>query len=173
MPDSVNLFDSSKQVSRASILVDSSKTFLLVKVTWSKTIQYRQRVLYIPICSVPGSPICPVNTYVKMCQLIPAPLNYPAFVYTSHGVLKPLVYSMFVKKLRFWLLCVNVQSPHLYSSHSLRRGGATWAFQSGVSPELIKLQGDWQSDCYTRYVNVSLTRKFSTTSKMAFNILKL
>ena len=173
MPDSISSFDNTKQLSRNSILVDPSDMFMIVRVTWSKTIQFAHKVLYVPISSVPGSKLCPVSNYVKLCHLVPSPLTSPAFVYYCNNRVVPLVYNVFVKQLRYWLICVNVQSPYLYSSHSLRRGGATWAFQCGVSPELIKLQGDWQSDCYLRYINVSLTRKFTTSSQMARAVLRL
>ena len=37
-----------------------------------------------------------------------------------------------------------------YSGHSFRRGGATFAFNLGVNPELIQYLGDWASDAYKR-----------------------
>ena len=46
--------------------------------------------------------------------------------------------------------------PNHYSSHSFRRGGATWAFKCGVSAELIQLQGDWKSDAYKLYLKYGL-----------------
>lgn len=173
MPDSSLKFDSAKQVTRGSILIDEGKTLMIVKVTWSKTIQYSQRILYIPVCHIPGSTLCPVKAFAKLCELVPVSDTSPAFVYCRNGKVIPLVYKVFVKQLRHWLTCIGIRCPNLYSSHSLRRGGATWAFQSGVSPELIKLQGDWQSDCYSRYINVSLSRKMSTSNMMAANILRL
>ena len=44
------------------------------------------------------------------------------------------------------------KDPARFGCHSLRRGGATFAADSGVPPYFIKLQGDWASDCYTRYI---------------------
>ena len=35
--------------------------------------------------------------------------------------------------------------PDKYSGHSLRRGGATLAFQLGVHPMYVMLLGDWSS----------------------------
>ena len=171
LPHSPTSFDPCKQVTRSSIVISPDSSFMLVKVTWSKTIQFRQRTLDIPVSSVPGSTLCPVSSYLRLCTLVPAFPHSPAFCYIVNNSLVPLVYSVFVNQLRFWLKCIGVKSTQLYSSHSLRRGGATWAFQSGVTPELIKLQGDWQSDCYLRYVQVNFSRKLSTTSMMAANIL--
>ena len=173
LPDTCNSFNPSKQVSRAAITVSENCTFLLVKVSWSKTIQYKQRCLYIPISCIPGSKLCPVKSYISLCKYVRAPFSSPAFMYKRNGILVTLVYSQFVKQLHIWLAMIGVQSPKLYCSHSLRRGGATWAFQSGVSPELIKLQGVWQSDCYRRYIQMDLRTKLSTTSAMANKIVLL
>ena len=46
LPDSPKTFDPTRQLSRSSISVDPLGQFLIVKVTWSKTIQYYQRVMY-------------------------------------------------------------------------------------------------------------------------------
>jgi len=42
-----------------------------------------------------------------------------------------------------------------YSPHSFRRGGATFAFEAKVPSELIKAQGDWCSDCYLIYLEMT------------------
>lgn len=42
-----------------------------------------------------------------------------------------------------------------YSSHSFRRGGATFAFASHAPPAFIKAQGDWQSEAYLVYLQLS------------------
>ena len=173
IPDRSALFDATKHVTRGSIVVSKSCSCMLVKVTWSKTIHYRQRTLYVPISAIPGSRLCPVYMYCKLCELVPSSLTSPAFVYMRQGVVRILVYSEFVEQMRRWLVITNVKHPHLYCSHSLRRGGATWAFNCGVSPELIKLQGDWQSDCYQRYIHTDLKTRLSTTSVMAEKIANL
>ena len=43
----------------------------------------------------------------------------------------------------------------MISAHSLRRGGATLSFGCNIPAEQIKARGDWASDCYQRYVNIS------------------
>ena len=44
----------------------------------------------------------------------------------------------------------------VFPGHSFRRGGATFAFAGEVPGELIQLHGDWASDAYLRYLDVSL-----------------
>ena len=46
-----------------------------------------------------------------------------------------------------------------YYGHSFRRRGATTAFMANIPAEYIKLQGDWSSDCYRRYIDVSSHKK--------------
>ena len=45
--------------------------------------------------------------------------------------------------------------PKLYSAHSLRRGGASYAFLSGLNPLQIKSRGDWASATFEKYVFIS------------------
>ena len=42
----------------------------------------------------------------------------------------------------------------LYGTYSLRRGAVTDAFRAGVPEKLIKVHGNWKSDCYKRYADV-------------------
>ena len=46
--------------------------------------------------------------------------------------------------------------------HGLRRGGATWAFDNNVDPEIIRRHGDWLSDAYLQYIDVDLKKRFQT-----------
>ena len=39
------------------------------------------------------------------------------------------------------------------------QGGATFAYQSDIEAEMIKLMGDWASDAYKRYIDVSMDKK--------------
>ena len=48
-----------------------------------------------------------------------------------------------------------------YTGHSFRRGGASWAFQSGISGELIQVCGDWASDAYKKYLEFSMQNKLT------------
>ena len=49
-----------------------------------------------------------------------------------------------------------------YSLHSLRQGGAMLAFQSNMENEMIKLLGDWASDAYRKYCDVSIDKRFDS-----------
>jgi hypothetical protein len=53
---------------------------------------------------------------------------------------------------------------------SLRRGGATYAFKCGVPGLSIKAQGDWHSDCWMRYCELSPSDQLGITQAMHRNI---
>ena len=105
-----------------------------------------------------------------MCRLVPAHDNDPAFLILSGSKKKVLTYSKFQAKLRELLTLCNLD-PQLYSSHSFRRGGASWAFHAKVPSELIQLHGDWQSDAYKIYLEFDFDDKLSISRSMANAIL--
>ena len=47
------------------------------------------------------------------------------------------------------------EDPKRFGTHSFRRGGATLAFKAGAPTDLIKTQGDWKSEAYQKYIEVS------------------
>ena len=57
--------------------------------------------------------------------------------------------------------------PSLFSPHSLRRGGATFAFDCHIPSPIIKLQGDWQSNAYLVFLELSQQQKQRACHAMA------
>ena len=60
----------------------------------------------------------------------------------------------FASRMLYRVLTAAGYDAQAFSSHSFRRGGATWAFKAQVSGELIQLTGDWAADankCYIEY----------------------
>ena len=57
--------------------------------------------------------------------------------------------------------------------HSFRRGGASFAFECNVPAELIKFQGDWRSDAYLVYLEMSSSQKRLAVNSMASRIRQL
>ena len=66
-----------------------------------------------------------------------------------------------IYRFRKWLI-LSGHDPAIYSLHSLRRGGVTFAYQSDIEAEMIKLLGDWASDCYKRYIDVSMDKRYES-----------
>lgn len=107
---------------------------LRVTVRYSKTIQFSHKVLRQYLVPVPGSRLCQVQAFELMCLRLPLVSSAPAFSLSINGRVKPLTYAVFQAFLRS-LLSKAGYPAHLYTSHSLRRGGASWAFKQGV-PEV-------------------------------------
>ena len=146
IPDSKESFDPMKQLTRSDVQFDD--TLAILNVSWSKTIQYRQRVVEVPLFPIPGSPLCLV-TLVKVLMACKGKPHHPLFALKG-GV--PLTYHTFQKRLRNMLQKAGNEKV-LFSSHSLHRGATLWAFRSGVSERLIQVQGDRTSDAYKRYLS--------------------
>ncbi|CAC5381304.1 unnamed protein product [Mytilus coruscus] len=137
---------------------------LLVNFNWSKTIQFGERSLQIPLVRNTSSPLCPFTAYVSMCDEFIVPDSASAFVVKKTGVLKPVTYNMFNSFLKNALrvlawMQVNFQLIVL-------EGVATWAFKCGVPSDLIQLQGDWKSSAYKLYLRYGLNEKLIVANKI-------
>ena len=106
-----------------------------------------------------------------MVRLTPAAAKSPAFCLKFGKTLEPITYPQFQKMIRSLINKIG-GNPSMYSTHSFRRGGATFAFQSQVPGELIKHVGDWHSDAYLRYLSFTLEDKLSVSHAMRDHILK-
>ena len=101
-----------------------------------------------------------------MCRVIPASDDSPAFVLRKHSRLVPVTYPQFLSKLRY-IINKSGRVSELYSSHSFRRGGATFVFRSHTPSELIQSHGDWENDAYKVYLEFSIADKISVARDMA------
>ena len=157
VPDRAKDFDPKKQLTRSNIKMRDDA--LLVTLEWTKTIQYGERKLVIPILAIEGSRLCPVSAYREMCRLMPASENEAAFLRVNKkGNREPVTYYHFQKALKEIMEGLG-KDPAKFSTHSFRRGGATFAYEAGVPAETVKLMGDWRSECFRMYLQVSMACK--------------
>ena len=140
-------------------------------ISHTKTIQYQERELVIPVPHIPGSYMCPSTALRLIYKLVTGPANSPLLSYPTHAGPKALSYLSFTNTLKSLLQELGI-SPSLYSGHSFRRGGATFAFACNLPSELIKEQGGWRSDCYQRYLEPDLATKFTVAKAMAVRVQK-
>ena len=145
---------------------------LLVCFHWTKTIQFKERVLEIPLVAMPGHSLCPVRAYLNMIKLVPASPDSAAFLLPSRRSVRPVKYKQFLAVLRHLLSGLGLDSSQ-YSTHSFRRGGATFAFHSDVPADLIQVQGDWASDAYRRYIDMSLEHRVQVSHRMNMKLMSL
>ena len=149
--------------------INFQQNHVVITFRSSKTNQLHHRTHQAPLVQIPGSPLCPVTALHNMLKLNPAPHSSPAFIFPN---LSPIYYHHYQSFIKSAATSLHLNPDH-YSSHSFRRGGATYAFQAHVPPELIKLHGDWKSDAYLIYLEYSLKQKLSVSRDMASSIKAL
>jgi len=90
----------------------------------------------------------------------------PLFSVRSVSSLSHITYAHFSSFLGEVIKVVSLDSTS-YSPHSFRRGGATFAFEAKVPSELIKAHGEWRSDCYLIYLEMTDHQKRTAAARMA------
>ena len=147
---------------------------MLVTVRWSKTIQFRERVVEIPLPFIPGSILCPTTAIANAFRFTAtvSTRDMQAFncVDGSHTV-HLSTYCTFIVKLCLFLSSLGLD-PKRYTGHSFRRGGASFASQSGVPLELIKALGDWHSDTILIYLTMPFTVSLHSANMLCKAILQ-
>ena len=171
LPISGNKFDPQTQLSQSSFKFQPWG--MLIVVVWSKTIQFRECTVHIPIPYIHNSPLCPVSSLKHaMSFTYSAPPLSHAFSYydLEHLQIRCFTYKQFLSKLRSCLSILGYP-PDDYTGHSFRRGGgASFAFSSGVPIELIKILGDWKSDAVLLYLTVPQDIRIRASNLIAKSI---
>ena len=144
-------FSQSQTLTRGHITLDRSNKIVYVHVTFSKTIQFCQRDLVIPIPSNTNPALDLYRHMELLLDTVGAPDTAPAFSYSQD---KFINYKQFTVRLKDLLSSAGF-SPDLYSGHSFRRGGASYLHSVGGSVLQIQAAGDWSSQCFTRYLYLS------------------
>ena len=136
---------------------------VLIIEGWSKTNQYGNRDLVVP---VPSNSDPALDLYRHICDLftrVEVHGEKPAFCFSNS---KFVTYSSFTTRLKSLLLAAGVD-PAKYSGHSFRRGGATYLHSLGATPLEIQASGDWQTMVFTRYLHLSLEDRWRSQLLMA------
>ena len=144
---------------------------LQVLIRWSKTNQFQERQQVLPLPRITGSKLCPSQAVFHALDLTRgAPLDGPALVLPHGCHHRPLTAPTFVAEIKQKL------SEHCDTSriagHSFRRGGACWAYSSGVPVDLIRQLGDWKSNSYTLYTLCDVNLLSNAMSTMASTLPK-
>lgn len=138
---------------------------LLLTLQRTKTLQFNERALTIPLVALPGDDLCPVQALIDMWDLCPAATRCSLFRFAISDGSSSLLHAKYNKLLRTLGSKANLKLA--YSAHSLRKGGATCAFAADVDDTMIKLQGDWVSDAYRRYISFSMDQKLAVPTAIA------
>ena len=116
------------------------------------------------------SELCPVTAYSILLSLTTSHAAGPAFLFFKKGIVKWLTTSKFITTFRSVLAAAGVEGASYFTGHSFRRGGASWAFRSGVPGELIQICGDWASDSYKRYLEFHMSDKLLLAARLTDNL---
>lgn len=122
VPDGEKKFDPQKQLTRADVQIGG--TMALVVIRWSKTIQYREKELLLPLMLVEDVRICPVFWLRLMMHKIRAGDQEPLFSIPMGcvGVVKPLTYDCLGTQLKHWVGMMQMPNDR-YTLHGLQKGG--------------------------------------------------
>ena len=168
VPDSVGKFDSQKQLSGSNVKLSDNAA--LVTLSWTKTIQAGERKVKIPMLHIPGSPISPVTVLKAVKEVNGIEANSPLFRYKRQDAWVPLTYRQLNQGLKRLAQEIGM-NPNRFSSHSLRHGGATYAYKVGVAPVAIQRMGDWKSDAYLSYIQDQLDTRIRAVSKVKASLI--
>ena len=161
VPDTMTTFDKNYQFTRADMNLLGVDKAMMFEVRWSKTIQHKQKVLRLPVLPANNKGICPVFWVHYLTNKIPGLPTDPVLMIINDGEKVALSANQLIYRLRKWLILIGEDSL-AYSLHSLCRGGATFAYESNMEGKMIKLLGDWASDCYKRYVDISMDKRYES-----------
>ena len=129
----------------------------------TKTIQFKERSLQIPIPAKAGSILCPVQALFYAMQLNTSVPDTGYLYVLPNG--QPVTIADFVTQFRHCLTTLGLPASQ-YCGHSFRRGGASWAFNVGVDVETIRQLGDWRSSAYTRYIHAHTSTMLKAIQQM-------
>ena len=168
VPKSLDNFNPEKDLSRKKLSIPPGAGIALIMMNYSKTNQFGNRNVVIPMLKNPVLALDPVYHLDQLLSRYPVDSNQPTFSYIEKNKVKCVTYQGFTKELKR-LLCLAGLKADSYSGHSFRRGGASYLYRLGADPLLIQASGDWASDCYTRYVFLSLDQRLHAQKMMTYN----
>lgn len=142
---------------------------VLISIESSKTDNFGENKQVIPFIRARENPLCPVTAIDKLVQAIPAEPDDPFFVLRSGTSTFPVTYPMACKLLKSLLLSLGYD-PSRYALHSFRRGGCTFAHESGIDTECLRIHGNWRSNAYQAYIKPNCEQQLKVSKTMLDNI---
>ena len=149
VPHSMPTFHPLKQLARGFIFFAPPVAHILLK--WSKTMQMNNSLRILKIPNLGASPICPVKALKTLLASTPSGSNKPLFQVRFKQVWVPLSDTRLRKQFSTILARLQLAQSNI-TFHSLRRSGATWAFNAKVPLQNIQSHGTWTLDCVWSYI---------------------
>ena len=139
------------------------KHYMMIDVKWSKTLQYREKDLTLPLKLADNGIVCAVKWINWLLQFDGKGCD-PLLAVPQMGRLTPITYDMLSKQLKCWVEMLG-ENPQDYTLHGLRRGGTNHALTVGICGEDVQLMGDWKSQAYIQYIDLTLDRRICNVVK--------
>ena len=145
-----------------------TKFNVIVGIRWTKNHQFGNELLTFPLPRIPGSPLCPVSALLNLRRLVKVKQTDHMLSLKGGG---SLTYPVFQDSLRSGLRAAGIQNAEAFSSHSLRRGGCSFAFMCGIPSEIIQLLGNWKSQSYLQYLHFLMEARTAASELMKIRIM--
>ena len=129
-------------------------SYMIVKVRLSKSNQSGRMVQEVPIVDI-QSVASPV-TNLRLLLACKEHLNHNWLFCDVHG--HPISYYRYGKFLTHISSFLGVQK---FTSHAMRRGGASYLLRKGVPELIIQKMGGWKSNCFKDYIVDDLDTKLT------------
>ena len=158
-----------KILSRQNFVIDLDANRIYMYIGFSKTNQFGNRDLVLPIPGNRDPVLDPVRHLHDLFTRVNALPSAPAFSYSPGRF---ITYKVFTSRLKFLLTKSGFQADQ-FSGHSFRRGGASFLHLCGGTALMVQAAGDWQSGCFTRYLFLSTEERLNAQLLMARAISSL
>ena len=165
LPNTKTGFDFNKQLCRSDLVF--RKDSIITGIRWAKNHQFSRELLTFPL-PILNNILCPKRAILNMFQLNEGSPDGNLFGFPDGS---SLTYPQFQGRLRGVLAAAGFEDPAQFSSHSFRRGGASFAFLCGVPAELIKVLGNWKSDCYMKYLHFPLESRLAASQLIRIRLM--
>ena len=143
---------------------------MLLSISSTKTIQFGQRTIDLPIAHAPESPLCAVYWVRQHIMDVPTlDSDQPLFMRRRGPVLSPVTYGDLLKYLKL-LLEKSGRDPDHVGLHSLRRAGASYMHSIGLFLEDIRQAGDWKSLTALIYLATPLLGRIDVDHRVATSL---
>ena len=100
-PDTQKGFNSKEQLTRGDIFQFGN--ILVADIRWHKSLQYRQRDLYLPLILAKNKVVCPAFWLKVLLHKWVVDKNLPLFGYPQQGSWIPITTELLAKKLQGWI----------------------------------------------------------------------
>lgn len=154
-------------LSRGNIHVDRVNNMVYVYLGHTKTNNFCERDVVLPIPGNDDPALDPVRHLAALFDRVTVASHKPAFSYSAN---RRVTYFTFTTSLKQLLRQIGLNQD-LFSGHSFRRGGATFLHNCGGTALMVQACGDWSSLCFTRYLYLTELQRLTAQNliKRAIN----